>query len=249
MVPNEHDLRAAARILNEGKRIAMLVGAGALGATDEVIAVADRLGAGCAKALLGLAVVPDDLPWVTGAIGLLGTKPSSDMMQDCDTLLDGRVVVSVHRVLAEAEGRARGVQIDLDPTMIGLRHPMEANLVGDASDTLRALVPLLDSKRDRVLAREDSRTASSSGARRSPRAGKSTRFADQPAAPSSESSRRASRTERSSPFDSGAVVELRRARRAPAPRDDGERLGRARFDGSAVFRTPSRRSSRIPSAP
>ncbi len=147
VVPNEHDLRAAARILNEGKRIAMLVGAGALGETDEIIAIADRLGAGCAKALLGLAVVPDDLPWVTGAIGLLGTKPSSDMMKDCDTLL----MIGSSFPYAEflpKPGHARGVQIDLDPTMIGLRYPMEANLVGDAGDTLRALMPLLASKRD-----------------------------------------------------------------------------------------------------
>ena len=147
VVPNEHDLRAAARILNEGKRIAMLVGAGALGSTDEVIAAADRLGAGCAKALLGLAVVPDELPWVTGAIGLLGTKPSSDMMKDCDTLLMVGSSFPYTEFLPKP-GRVRGVQIDLDPTMIGLRYPMEANLVGDAGDTLRALVPLLASKRD-----------------------------------------------------------------------------------------------------
>jgi pyruvate dehydrogenase (quinone) len=145
VVPNEHDLRNAARILNEGKRIAMLVGAGALDATGEVIAAADRLGAGCAKSLLGLAVVPDDLSWVTGAIGPMGTKPSADMMKDCDTLL---VVGSSFPYTEHLPKRARGVQIDLDPTMLGLHQPMEANLVGDAGDTLRALVPLLASKRD-----------------------------------------------------------------------------------------------------
>jgi len=147
VVPSEHDLRIAARILNEGKRIAILVGAGALGATDEVIAVAERLGAGVAKALLGLAAVPDEVPYVTGSIGLLGTRPSSDMMRDCDTLLMIGSSFPYTEFLPKP-GHARGIQIDLDPTMIGLRYPMEANLVGDAGDTLRALMPLLSTKRD-----------------------------------------------------------------------------------------------------
>jgi pyruvate dehydrogenase (quinone) len=144
-VPYESDLQRAAAVLNQGKKVAMLVGAGALGATDEVIAVADRLGAGVAKALLGKAVLPDDLPWVTGSIGLLGTEPSYKMMMECDTLL----MVGSGFPYAEflpKEGQARGVQIDLAPDMLSLRYPMEVNLVGDAGETLRALLPLLDSK-------------------------------------------------------------------------------------------------------
>ena len=120
----------------------MLVGAGALDATDEVIAVADRLGAGCAKALLGKAVLPDDLPWVTGTIGLLGTRPSSDLMRECDTLLMVGSTFPYGEFLPE-EGKARGVQIDIDGRNLGLRYPMEVNLAGDAAETLRALLPLL----------------------------------------------------------------------------------------------------------
>jgi pyruvate dehydrogenase (quinone) len=125
----------------------MLVGAGALGATDEVIAVADRLGAGVAKALLGKAVVPDDLPWVTGSIGLLGTEPSYTMMSECDTLLMVGSGFPYCEFLPK-EGQARGVQIDLAPDMLSLRYPMEVNLVGDAGETLRALLPMLDAKED-----------------------------------------------------------------------------------------------------
>jgi len=146
VVPDEAALRRAAGVLNSGRQVALLVGAGALRATEEVIAVADRLGAGIAKALLGKAAVPDDLPYVTGAIGLLGTKPSWDMMQHCDTLL----MIGSGFPYAEflpKEGRARGVQIDLDPGMLSLRYPMEVNLVGDAAATLRALLPMLEEKR------------------------------------------------------------------------------------------------------
>ena len=113
VLPTEEDLQRAAAVLNAGKKVAMLVGAGALHATEEVIAVADRLGAGVAKALLGKAAVPDDLPFVTGAIGLLGTKPSWDMMTDCDTLLMVGSRFPYSEFLPE-EGQARGVQIDLD---------------------------------------------------------------------------------------------------------------------------------------
>src|ERR1700733_4338972 len=146
-VPYESDLQRAASVLNKGKKVAMLVGAGALGATDEVIAVADRLGAGVAKALLGKAVLPDDLPWVTGSIGLLGTEPSYKMMMECDTLL---MVGSgfPYSEFLQKEGQARGVQIDLAPDMLSLRYPMEVNLVGDAAETLRALLPLLKQKSD-----------------------------------------------------------------------------------------------------
>src|ERR1700761_531311 len=146
-VPHEPDLHRAAAVLNKGKKVAMLVGAGALGATDEVIAIADRLGAGVAKALLGKAVLPDDLPWVTGSIGLLGTEPSDLMMSECDTLLMVGSGFPYSEFLPK-EGQARGVQIDIAPDMLSLRYPMEVNLVGDAGETLRALLPLLDANTD-----------------------------------------------------------------------------------------------------
>ena len=146
-VPESEGLRAAARVLNEGKKVAMLVGAGCLEATDEVIAVADRLGAGLAKALLGKAAVPDDLPFVTGGIGLLGTKPSWDLMQDCDTLLMVGSAFPYSEFLPEP-GSARGVQIDIKGENLSLRYPMEVNLVGDSAATLRALLPLLEQKTD-----------------------------------------------------------------------------------------------------
>jgi pyruvate dehydrogenase (quinone) len=147
VVPYDAELQSAASILNEGKKVAILVGAGALQATDEVIAVADRLGAGCAKALLGKAVLPDDLPWVTGSIGLLGTKPSYDLMMECDTFLMIGSGFPYSEFLPK-EGQARGVQIDIAPDMLSLRYPMEVNLVGDSAETLRALLPLLDRKAD-----------------------------------------------------------------------------------------------------
>ena len=149
VVPYADDLRRAADVLNAGSKVAMLVGAGALKATDEVIAVADRLGAGAAKALLGKAALPDDLPWVTGSIGLLGTKPSYELMTECDTLL---VVGSgfPYSEFLPKEGQARGVQIDLKADMLSLRYPMEVNLVGDSAETLRALLPLLNERRDTV---------------------------------------------------------------------------------------------------
>jgi pyruvate dehydrogenase (quinone) len=144
-VPYDADLRRAADVLNAGKKVAILVGAGALDATDEVIAVADRLEAGAAKALLGKAVLPDDLAWVTGSIGMLGTKPSYDLMMECDTLLMIGSGFPYSEFLPK-EGKARGVQIDLDPGMLSLRFPMEVNLVGDAAETLRVLLPLLEQK-------------------------------------------------------------------------------------------------------
>ncbi len=147
-VPYEQDLRRAADVLNSGSKVAILVGAGALHATDEVIAIADRLGAGVAKALLGKAALPDDLPWVTGSIGLLGTKPSWEMMSDCDTLLMIGSGFPYSEFLPN-EGQARGVQIDLKPDMLSLRYPMEVNLTGDSRETLRALLPMLQEKTDR----------------------------------------------------------------------------------------------------
>ncbi len=145
-VPYESDLRRAADVLNSGKKVAILVGAGALRATDEVIAIADKLEAGAAKALLGKAVLPDELPWVTGSIGMLGTKPSYDMMTECDTLLMIGSGFPYSEFLPK-EGQARGVQIDIAPDMLSLRYPMEVNLVGDAAETLRALLPLLRSRK------------------------------------------------------------------------------------------------------
>ena len=144
-VPYDADLRRAAEVLNAGEKIAILVGAGALHATDEVIAVAETLRAGVAKALLGKAALPDDLPWVTGSIGLLGTKPSYDLMTECDTLLMIGSGFPYSEFLPK-EGEARGVQIDIAPDMLSLRYPMEVNLVGDAKETLKALLPLLEPK-------------------------------------------------------------------------------------------------------
>jgi pyruvate dehydrogenase (quinone) len=148
VVPYETDLRRAADLLNAGKKVAILAGAGALAASDQVRAIAEKLGAGVAKELLGKAVLPDDLPWVTGSIGLLGTEPSYKMMNDCDTLLMIGSGFPYSEFLPK-EGQARAVQIDLSPDMLGLRYPMEINLVGDAADTLDALIPLIEHKDDR----------------------------------------------------------------------------------------------------
>lgn len=147
VVPDRAALARAAEVLNQGRRVAMLVGAGALSATDAVIAVAERLGAGVAKALLGKAVLPDDVPFCTGSIGLLGTKASWELMQGCDTLLMVGSSFPYTEFLPK-EGQARGVQIDIDPGMLGLRYPMEVNLVGDAAATLNALLPLLRAEPD-----------------------------------------------------------------------------------------------------
>jgi pyruvate dehydrogenase (quinone) len=142
VVPAADDLERAADILNRGDRVAMLIGAGAAGAAEEVVAVAERLQAGVAKALLGKGVLPDGLPFVTGQIGLLGTKASYELMQGCDTLLMIGSTFPYSEFLPK-EGAARGVQIDIDPAMLSLRYPMEAALVGDAALTLRALLPRL----------------------------------------------------------------------------------------------------------
>ncbi len=148
IVPAAPELDRAAEVLNAGERVAILVGAGALSATDEVIETAELLGAGVAKALLGKAALPDDLPFVTGSIGLLGTRPSWELMDGCDTLL----VVGSSFPYAEflpKPGQARGVQIDIDGRMLSIRYPMEVSLVGDSAATLRALMPLLRYKEDR----------------------------------------------------------------------------------------------------
>jgi pyruvate dehydrogenase (quinone) len=146
VVPVPEELQRAADALNAGAKVAILVGAGALQATDAVIAIADRLQAGCAKALLGKAALPDDLPWVTGTIGLLGSKPSSDMMDDCDTLLMIGTGFPWAEFLPQT-GQARAVQIDIDPTMLGIRYPTEVNLHGDSVETLNALLPLIEQKK------------------------------------------------------------------------------------------------------
>jgi len=147
VVPHEDELRRAAEVLNTGERVAMLVGQGALNATDEVIEAAELLGAGVAKALLGKAAVPDDLSFVTGSIGMLGTKPSYELMMGCDTLLIVGSSFPFSEFLPK-EGKARGVQIDLDARMIGIRYPMEVHLVGDSAETLRRLIAHLERKQD-----------------------------------------------------------------------------------------------------
>jgi pyruvate dehydrogenase (quinone) len=147
-IPPDTELRKAAEILNGAQQVAMLVGQGALGAAAEVKEVADLLGAGVAKALLGKAVLPDDLPWVTGSIGLLGTRPSWDMMMGADALLMVGSSFPYSEFLPE-EGAVKGVQIDVDPKMIGIRYPMDVHLVGDSAETLRALRPHLERKEDR----------------------------------------------------------------------------------------------------
>jgi pyruvate dehydrogenase (quinone) len=148
VIPTMEDLQRAANVLNEGKKVAMLIGQGAMRASEEVIEVADLLGAGVAKALLGKAALPDDLPFVTGAIGLLGTKPSWTLMSECDTLLMVGSSFPYPEFLPQ-EGQARGVQIDIDGRMLSIRYPMEVNLVGDSQESLRALKPLLQRKSDR----------------------------------------------------------------------------------------------------
>ncbi len=148
-VPPDEDLQRAADILNDGKKVAILAGAGALHAGEELIEAAELLGAGIAKALLGKAAVPDDLPFVTGSIGLLGTQPSWDLMTECDTLLMVGSAFPYSEFLPE-EGQARGVQIDIDGRMLSLRYPMELNLLGDSKDTLRALLPKLHRKQERA---------------------------------------------------------------------------------------------------
>ncbi|MDX6480124.1 MAG: hypothetical protein QOG85_634 [Gaiellaceae bacterium] len=148
ILPKESDLDRAAAILNESSKVAMLIGQGAMAAADQVVETAEVLGAGVAKALLGKAVLPDDLPWVTGPIGLLGSKPSDEMMQSCDCLL----MVGTSFPYAEwlpKEGQARCIEIDHDARMIGIRYPTDVQLVGDAKETLKALLPLLERKDDR----------------------------------------------------------------------------------------------------
>lgn len=152
IVPTEQDLRKAADVLNAGEKVAILIGAGAVHAVDEVIAVAETLGAGVAKALLGKSVLPDDLPFVTGAIGLLGTRPSSDLMNECDTLLMVGTGFPWSEFLPK-NGAARAIQIDVDAAMLSLRYPCEVNLHGSAAETLRLLLPMIQRKTDHAWLR------------------------------------------------------------------------------------------------
>src|SRR5881394_387846 len=148
VLPEDGDLERAARVLNESQKVAILIGQGAMNAPDEVVETAEKLGAGVAKALLGKSVLPDDLAFVTGAIGLLGTKPSWDLMMGCDAFLMVGSSFPYSEFLPK-EGKARGVQIDIDGRMVGIRYPMEVNLVGGAKETLKALLPKLERKQDR----------------------------------------------------------------------------------------------------
>jgi pyruvate dehydrogenase (quinone) len=145
VTPTTEDLQRAADILNHGEKIAILIGSGAWNAADEVVATAETLQAGIAKALLGKAVLSDDLPFSTGQIGLLGTKPSWELMKGCDTLLMVGTTFPYSEFLPK-EGQAKCVQIDLDPTMLSLRYPADMALTGDAAATLQALLPLLRPK-------------------------------------------------------------------------------------------------------
>ncbi|GAA5069024.1 thiamine pyrophosphate-requiring protein [Streptomyces similanensis] len=147
-VPADDDLARAAEVLNAGEKVAILIGQGARSARTEVMSVADRLNAGVAKALLGKDALDDDLPYVTGSIGLLGTRPSYEMMMDCDTLLVIGSSFPYTQFLPEF-GQARAVQIDIDPHMVGLRYPFEVNLVGDARETLTRLLPLLKAHKNK----------------------------------------------------------------------------------------------------
>src|SRR5919106_965093 len=147
-LPDDTELRRAADVLNAGTKVAMLVGRGALGATDELLKIAEILGAPIAKALLGKAAVPDDSPFTTGQVGLLGTLPSQQVMEECDTLLMVGTSFPYIEFLPKP-GHARAVQIELDPSRLGLRYPVEVGLIGDSQRTLAALLPLLRRNEER----------------------------------------------------------------------------------------------------
>ncbi len=148
VIPPSEELTRAAEVLNAGEKVAMLIGQGARNAVTELREIAELTGAGVAKALLGKDVLPDDLPYVTGSIGLLGTRPTYEMMRDCDTLLIVGSNMPYAQFLPEF-GQARAVQIDIDPRFLGLRYPTEVNLLGDAKGSLQQLIPLLERKADR----------------------------------------------------------------------------------------------------
>ena len=242
----EQDLRRAAEVLNAGKKVAILVGAGALHATDEVIAVADRLQAGAAKALLGKAALPDDLPWVTGSIGLLGTKPSSDMMDGLRHAADDRLRLPVVGVPAEGRAGPRRCRSTSTRRCSSIRYPMEVNLHGDSAETLRALLPLLRAESRHApgasgIAKAMARLVEDAGRpRHARRPTRSTRSA------SPGSCRRACRTGRSSRRDSGVLRQLVRPRPQDAARHDVLALGRPRLDGRGRALRDRAPSSPIP---
>ena len=149
-LPDEGDLQRAADLLNQGKKIAILAGRGALTATDELEQIAERLGAPIIKPLLGKAAVPDDSPYTTGSVGLLGTKPSQEALEACDTLLMIGTSFPYIEFLPKP-GQARAVQIDIDAMRIGLRYPVDVGLVGDGKRTLQGLLPLLEEHTDRTF--------------------------------------------------------------------------------------------------
>ena len=242
-MPHDEDLARAAEILNAGERVAILVGAGALHAGRRGREVAELLGAGVAKALLGKAALPDELPWVTGSIGLLGTKPSWDLMQECDTLLMVGSSFPYSEFLP-AEGQARGVQIDIDGRMLGIRYPMEVNLVGDAAETLRALIPLLRAQGRPRLARADRGRASAAWWRLMDERAHESADPINPQLVFWELSQRLP-GRRDHRLGLRVLGELVRARRAPARGHDGVAVGNARDDGARACRTRSPRSSRI----
>ncbi len=148
VIPPQEEIRRAAEVINQGSKVGILVGQGARGAADEVIELAELTGGGVAKALNGRDVLPDDLPFVTGPVGLLGSKPSDEMFSGCDTFVMIGSSFPYSEWLPEP-GKARGVQIDIDGKLIGVRFPMEVALVGDAADTLRELIPMIERKEDR----------------------------------------------------------------------------------------------------
>jgi pyruvate dehydrogenase (quinone)/pyruvate oxidase len=149
-LPAQEDLHRAAEVLNAGKKIAILAGRGALGATDELEQLAETLGAPIIKPLLGKAAVPDDSPYTTGGIGLLGTRPSQEAIEECDTLFMVGTSFPYIEFLPKPD-KARGVQLDIDPVRIGLRYPVEVGLVGDSRRTLQALLPLLKRNENRAF--------------------------------------------------------------------------------------------------
>src|SRR5438067_1925679 len=149
VIPPVGEVQRAAEILNEGEKVAILIGQGARGAADEVVEAAELLGAGVAKALLGKDVLPDDLPFVTGPIGLLGSRPSYELMESCDTLFMVGTSFPYSEFLPK-EGQARCVEIDIDAGRTGIRYPVDVPLIGDAKETLRELVPKLERKHDRA---------------------------------------------------------------------------------------------------
>jgi pyruvate dehydrogenase (quinone) len=147
-LPSDADLKTAAEVLNAGKKVLILAGRGAIGASDELEELAEKLGAPIAKALLGKTAVPDNSPYTTGSIGLLGTRPTQEAVEECDTLFLIGTSFPYIEFLPKPD-QARGVQIDLDPERIGLRFPVEVGLIGDSKRTLQTLLPMLDRKEDR----------------------------------------------------------------------------------------------------